>query len=134
MVEITFFKKWDNLFKKWEWKGHCLNLFWVEKSFFKKWETLFEKGVGQHGIAVFPANIWISKLIKFKKNVVFNFWSMCKRNIYGKLSIVKIWLPRHRTNLQLRFCKILWSSQNIWTLMKCPYKFDKSENVLNDYY
>ena len=29
-----------------------------------------------------------------------------------------IWLTLHRTDLRWRFCKILWPSQNIWTLSK----------------
>ena len=34
-----------------------------------------------------------------------------------KIPYTKIWLLLHRTNLRWRFCKILWPSQNIWTLL-----------------
>ena len=41
-----------------------------------------------------------------------------------------IWLAVHRTNNWWRFRKVLWPSQNIWTLTVChPFQYHSSTNI-----
>ena len=42
----------------------------------------------------------------------------------------KIWLALHRTKVRRRFLKILWPSQNIWTLMIIKVNFEPLLGVL----
>ena len=63
-------------------------------------------------------------LVKWKpisldlRDQTLDYWSsyMLRRPQYFEKSPPYIWPLLHRTNLSRRFCKIVWPSQNIWTL------------------
>ena len=59
-------------------------------------------------------NLWVESQVQQYCSNVHIFWE--GHNIFAKSS-PHFWLALHRTKVRWRFHKILWPSQNIWTLL-----------------
>ena len=68
-----------------------------------------------------------------------NSFKLLVKFIYSEKA-TPFWLALHRPKLRWRFCKILWPSQNIWTLLGCKkcersqiskYSFQLSNNTIS---
>ena len=79
----------------------------------------------QRGFELLRRNrVWIYSWI-----VSFKFIYSEKASKFCEISnALQIWLALHGTNLQWRFPKILWPSQNIWSLPCSPNPITNSKN------
>ena len=60
---------------------------------------------------------WICSWKHMRRAYILKFIYSEKATKFCKIFTLRnIWLALHRTKVRWRFCKILWPSQNIWTL------------------
>ena len=109
------------------------NRFWPKKTLFRQ-KTLYpsDPSTCELNVQLFLFTVHITlgnkKYIKISKSIYVKSIYFEKATKFYKISIVDLTL--HRTNLRWRFRKILWPSQNKWTLTLPYLPIANSEKIV----